>query len=441
MRENCLLGGGVSFSLREGRTAGLVESRHLVLRRIMRSRAALENREFLDLGSDFTYPCFDDYGPTSAALEAATGAVATARSYPSSYGLTELREEFSSLMRRLFDTEVDSATEMAVTFGATQAFDALSRSYAGRVVMLPRLSLSTVESVSIGNGATVMRIPLDDDWRMDLDALEKAVELHVDHGIRFVYFNSPNNPTGVVYPRQYLKRLIDIARASRTLLVHDHDSWFTSHTAERSVNILEVPGAKDIAVTVLSISKELGLPGLRIAAVMGCPEVVNTVRIHNSHFGVMIPELCQRGAAAALRQFRDDAARRRVQREIQEALTVAVRGLRELGWPDDAILTPEAGYKFIFKPPASFSSLGDPSGVELFDFLVARDAAVKFSTSRSFDPTDQGWMRMIMMQKPSGMAEVFRRLAQIGIHYRMAFPDGLEADYATVIAGQDFADL
>ncbi len=116
-------------------------------------------------------------------------------------------------------------------------------------------------------------------------------------------------------------------------------------------------------------------------------------------------------------------------------------GLRALGWPDDAILRPAAGYKFLFRPPPSFCFGGNPSGVELFDFLVVRDAAVKLSTSRSFDIDDHGWMRMILMQRPDRMREIFTRLAAIGVHYRMPVPSGLDTDYATVMAGHDLANL
>jgi aspartate/methionine/tyrosine aminotransferase len=435
------LGGGMSPQMHGGRLAGLVESRHLVLRRLMRSRASVEGREFLDVGTDSTYPFYDGYGPTEAALAEVAVSTGSARVYPSSYGLIELREEIAALLRRQFGVEANPTTDMMITAGASQAFDALSRSYVGRHVLLPCLALSTVESISVGNGAVPVRIPFDDGYQIDLDALERTVLALSGDGVRFLYLNSPTNPNGVLYGFDSLAKIVEIAREHRILVVHDHDSWFTTHCGERSVNILEVPGAREVAVTVLSVSKELGLPGLRIGAVVGCPGVINTLRIHNSQFSVMIPEFCQHAAAVALRAFRNDAARWRVQQEIRRALEAALDGLQALGWPNEAILRPQAGYKFLFRPPPSFAFGGDPSGVELFDFLIARNAAVKFSTSRSFNTDDHGWMRMILMQLPNRMTELFARLDAIGVCYQMPVPRGLREDYETFMADGDLSDL
>lgn len=436
-----MLGGGLSPEVLQGRRAGLVESRHLVLRRLMKSRAAAAGREFLDAGTDSTYPFYDGYGPTEAALAAAAATTASARVYPSSYGLIQLRDEVASLLHRQFGLEVNPATEVMITTGASQAFDALSRSYTGRHVLLPELALSTVESIGIGNGAIPVRVPLDAGYRMDVEALERTIRFLGKGTIRFLYLNSPTNPTGTLYRRAHLARIVEVARTHHMLVLHDHDSWFTTHCGERSVNILEIPGSMEVAVTVLSVSKELGLPGLRVAAVAGCQQVINMLRIHNSQFSVMIPELCQYAAAAALRAFYDDAARDRVQRDITASLHAALEGLRILGWPDQAILRPEAGYKFLFRPPPSFAFEGDPSGVELFDFLLARDAAVKLSTSRSFNANSHGWMRMILMQNPMRMQELFARLRKIEVHYTMPLPSDLREDYQTVLAGCDLSNL
>ncbi|MFP3963534.1 pyridoxal phosphate-dependent aminotransferase [Actinomadura fulvescens] len=431
----------MSPHLTRGRSAGLTESRHLVLKRLMASRARTRGREFLDAGTDSTYPFFDGYGPTESALDAMTASAAAARNYPSSFGLLELREAMAGLLARQFGVEVDHRTELMITNGASQAFDALSRSYAGEYVLLPELALSTVESISVGNGAAPVRVPLGPDHRLDPAALEETIDRLGEHRLRFLYLNSPANPTGVVYGRGELSRIVQIARAHRVLVIHDHDSWFTTHQGHRSVSILEIPGAQEIAVAVLSLSKELGLPGLRVGAVAGCAEVVNTLRVHNSLFSVMIPEFCQRAASEALRRFRPDAARERLQKEIGSSLRVALQGLRELGWPEQAVLPPSAGYKFLFRPPPSFSFTGDPSGVELFDFLLARDASVKLSTSRSFNHEDQGWMRIILMQTEQRMKELFSRLHEIGVSYTMPMPAGLVDDYRTVMSGHDLSNL
>jgi hypothetical protein len=81
------------------------------------------------------------------------------------------------------------------------------------------------------------------------------------------------------------------------------------------------------------------------------------------------------------------------------------------------------------------------SGVELFDFHVARAAGVKLSTSRSFNPDITDRIRMIVMQPPDVMSRVFDALAGAGIRYAMRMPAGLAADYQAVIAGLDLWNI
>jgi hypothetical protein len=79
--------------------------------------------------------------------------------------------------------------------------------------------------------------------------------------------------------------------------------------------------------------------------------------------------------------------------------------------------------------------------VELFDFLIARDAAAKLSTVRSFNPDHAGWMRMILMQEAAVMAEFFERIDDIGIHYRMRPSSGLADEFHEVIGQCDLWEL
>jgi aspartate/methionine/tyrosine aminotransferase len=443
MLDSAWLGGGLNRNIVAGRLAGMIEKRHLVLKRWFLEHAKQHGRSFIDLGTDYAYPFYDEFRPTQLALHAIAERVASARHYPSSYGTLAAREEFVAFMRRRFGVVCDPHRDVMVSTGASQIFDAVSRTYAGDVVLVPELALSTVTSIASGNGGRIVRIPYDASFEPDLKALDELIADIGPDNIRFVYVNSPTNPTGTVLSRRYLTDLVALARRHHVLVVHDHDSWYTVHTGEPSVNILEIPGAAEVAITVLSVSKELGLPGIRVGFVAGNPDVINDLRIHNSEFCVMIPEFCQAAAVAALQASVDDDVREEVQQRIAGALDVAVRGWRRLGWPAEAIWYPKAGYKFLVRPPEQFARLrhDDVTGVELFDFLIGRDAAAKLSTSRSFNPEWTGWMRMIVMQEADVMDDFFQRIDDIGVHYRMRPPPDLGDEFQALIAQCDLWDL
>lgn len=442
------LGGGMRPSIMEGRQAGEVEKRHLVLRRWFAEQHVAKGGRLIDVGTDYGYPFFAGYPPTDAAVAAIGQSAATARFYPSSYGTPELRAAFIAFMRHRFDVALDPATQVMVSTGASQTFDALSRTMAGRYVLVPQLTLSTVTSIAVGNGAEIVRIDDDADGNPDLDDLRRIIQAVGSRDVRFIYINSPANPTGHVLNAAYLRRLVDLALEFRVLLVHDHDSWHTLHIGAPAPSILQIPGAADVAVTILSLSKELGLPGVRVGLVAGNPWAVNALRVHNSEFCVMVPEFCQAAATAALTSYiainADPASRRAVRDQITEALQVALTGWRALGWPSEKLRPPTAGFKFLLSVPPAFAAGPDAagiSGVELFDFLLARDAGVKVSTSRSFNSASTGHIRMIVMQTPDVMRAVFTSLAAAGVHYGMRMPEDLAGDYTAVIAGLDLWNL
>jgi aspartate/methionine/tyrosine aminotransferase len=168
-------------------------------------------------------------------------------------------------MHSRFGVNLDWKKEIMINTGASQAFDALSRAFEGRYVLLPPLSLPTVGVIAAGNGAELLRLPSDDkNGMIQLTLAQFELDKLPPGSVRFLYLNSPVNPRGQVASLDYLEQIVQFARRNNITVVHDMDSWYTQHsTPGRLHNILEVRGATDCCVTVLSVSKEFGLPGLR----------------------------------------------------------------------------------------------------------------------------------------------------------------------------------
>ncbi|KAF5972021.1 plp-dependent transferase [Fusarium coicis] len=388
------------------------------------------------MGTDYHYPFYNAYPPTKAALLALKKNDITVLHYPSSFGLQSLRQAFRAFMHSRFSVTLDCMNEIMINTGASQAFDALSRALKGKYVILPQLALPTVGVIASGNGAELLRIDSDADGGIiDLSVAQKEVNRISHGGIRLLYLNSPVNLTGSIATRDELCRLVDFAKKNNIIIVHDIDSWYTQHEgATRLYNILEIPGAMDCCVTVLSVSKEFGLPGLRVGFIAGNSRVINTVRAHNSTFSVMIPEVCQLAAQAALESFCNGSKEReKIDNHIGEVLQATMKGWISLGWPQSKLYPPSAGFKYLVSVPPNIKGQGAFSSIELFDFFVASRASVKFSTSRSFDPENSGFVRIVLMQNPKEVFEVFRRLASIGVSYTMALPEGLEREYETFL--------
>ncbi|WP_165423069.1 pyridoxal phosphate-dependent aminotransferase [Ktedonosporobacter rubrisoli] len=438
-----LLGGGISPDLLKGRVAGRIEKLHLVTRRVLTQEARERGITFLDLGTDSFYPFFKDYTATKHALQALSAHAYTARWYPSSFGLMQLREEAQRFFASRFHVHVDLTREIMVSAGASQAFDALSRAFRGEYFLLPALAISTIHTIAIANGAKPLRVPPHPTTGLlDLAAAANLLEQAGRPSIRFMYLNYPHNPTGQIASRTFFEELVAFAREFHILLVHDMDSWYLMHHSPNApLNILEIKGAKDVAITILSFSKEFGIPGIRIGLVAGNAEVINTLRIHNSEYSVMLPEPCQYAAIEALKNFQDNEERKNLSQSITEVLQLSIEAWQRLGWPAEKIYPPHAGYKYLLAVPPAFKQIGEVSGAELFDFYIAKYAYVKLSTSRAFNEENSDYIRVILMQEKAIMEEVFKRLSQLGIHYDMEMPPHLPDIYASTLQNIDLANL
>ena len=107
-------------------------------------------------------------------------------------------------MSTQFNVELDLHQEIMITTGASQVFDALSRSFAGTYVLIPEFTLSTVAIIAGGNGAKLIRLPVGECGFFDLIEAEKIVNNLPEKSIRFLYLNSPCNPNGKVAKWEYL---------------------------------------------------------------------------------------------------------------------------------------------------------------------------------------------------------------------------------------------
>jgi aspartate/methionine/tyrosine aminotransferase len=277
----------------------------------------------------------------------------------------------------------------------------------------------------------------------DLIEAEKIINNLPEKSIRFMYLNSPCNPNGKVATRDYLNQLVQFALKHEILILHDMDSWYTTHNNETHlVNILEIPQAKQCSLTVLSLSKEFGLPGLRIGLVAGNDYAINAIRMHNSTFSVMIPEVCQYAAKAALDNFNAEQQKPEINEYVGYLIKKSIAGWQSLGWPPEAIHSPDGGFKYLLSVPPHLQSQDGLTAVELFDYYVLSRAYVKLSTIRSFNPDKTEYIRIIVMQNEALLEEAFRRMKEIRVDYNsMKLPDSLSQEYATLIEehiGGDF---
>jgi N-succinyldiaminopimelate aminotransferase len=226
----------------------------------------------INLGQGFP----DEDGPAEIKEAAQAAIAAGANQYAPGKGILELREAVSAHQQRFYGLSPDPQTEVLVTTGATEGIAAALLAFAG-----PGDEVLTFEpfydsyGAVIGlSGATHITAPLlAPDFLPDMDALEAAFSERT----RIVLLNNPHNPTGAVFPRQVLERVVDLARRNDCLIitdeVYEHLTFGVSH-----IPVATLPGAGDRTVTISSAGKTFSFTGWKIGWLSGPQELVAAIR-------------------------------------------------------------------------------------------------------------------------------------------------------------------
>jgi succinyldiaminopimelate transaminase len=332
--------------------------------------------------------------PTDPAPEAAVAALSgsgTERGYPPSIGTPALREAASAWMARRLGVEVPPSA-VAAAVGTKEFVASLPQYLHLRwpdrdTVLYPAASYPTYEMGAILAGCRAVPVPVDDAWRVRLDAIDPA---DADRAL-CLWVNSPANPTGA---------LDDLAAAARwgrerNIAVFS-DECYVEFTWDAERDTILRAGL-DGLVAVHSLSKRSNFAGARVGFYAGDPELVAYLQEVRKHVGLMVPGPVQVAGAIALgNDAHVDAQRERYRRRLE----MAARLFAHLGI--DAPL-PHGGFYLWVPAPG-----GDAWG--LTERLV-REAGVLVSPGEFYGETGKGHVRVAVVQ-PDAQLEM--ALARVG---------------------------
>ncbi|MFB9654268.1 aminotransferase class I/II-fold pyridoxal phosphate-dependent enzyme [Pseudarthrobacter oxydans] len=267
----------------------------------------------INLGQGFP----DEDGPLEIREAARAAIAAGANQYAPGKGIPELREAVAAHQQRFYGLAPDPATEVVITTGATEAIAAALLAFAGpgdEVLTLEPFYDSYGAVIGL-SGATHKTAPLlAPDFMPDMAALEAAFSPRT----KIVLLNNPHNPTGAVFPREVLQRIVELARTHNSIIVTDevyeHLTFGVSH-----VPVASLPGAADRTITISSAGKTFSLTGWKIGWLTGPEELVAAVRTVKQFLtyssgtpfqsaialGLGLPDSFYEGIAASLQQKRD----------------------------------------------------------------------------------------------------------------------------------------
>ena len=317
--------------------------------------------------------------------------------YSTSRGEVFLRQAISAWYRVRFGVEVDSEREVCVLAGSKEGLVNMPRAIANPddIVLVPNPGYPVyANGAALLSGFRPVEINLD-------PCTGYLPDLSVCHGIgaKFIYLNYPNNPTGAVAPKEFLKEVVDFALDEGLIVCYDNAYSELSFVGPQH-SILEIPNGIECAVEFHSISKTFSMPGDRLGFVVGSEQVIENLVELKSQVDSGCPVYVQATAARALGMFKSRSPPPCVRRNLriyEERMTAAARSLLDCGFS----CTPSAGTFYLWV------HVGNGTREFVNDAL---DAGVQLTPGAAFGSAGQPFVRFAMTKPIDRIVEAVERI-------------------------------
>jgi len=364
----------------------------------MKAEARAEGRDIIDFGMG---------NPDSSTPEHIVEKLAeTARNprshrYSTSKGIPGLRRAVAAYYGRRFNVDIDPESETIVTLGSKEGIVNLAQAITapGDMVLVPNPTYPIHAYAFIMAGGAVRHIPMTDDHDY-MRELERAVSHSVPKPIALIV-NFPSNPTAQTTDLDFYGELVEFCRRYQIFIISDLAYAEIYFDGPPPPSILEVPGARDIAIEFLSMSKTYSMPGWRVGFASGNRRLVGALAHVKSYtdYGAFTP--IQVAAATALNGPQDCVDE--IRECYRERRDVLVKGLLNAGWD----VPSPAATMFAWVPvPPQFAKVGSMG----FAKLLLDQADVAVSPGIGFGEYGDGWLRVALVENKQRIRQAARNI-------------------------------
>ena len=329
--------------------------------------------------------------------------------YSQSKGIPRLRRAICNWYQDRFDVELDPETEAIVTLGSKEGIAHLAMAILGTgdIVMVPNPSYPIHPYGAVIADADVRHVPLTPDVDF-FEELEKAIITSWPKP-KVLIINFPGNPTGQCVDLEFFEKVVAIAKEHKIWVVQDLAYADIVFDGYKAPSILQVEGAKDVAVEFFSLSKSYNMPGWRIGFCVGNPTLVGALTKIKSYldYGMFTP--IQVAAIAALEGDQSCVEVNRLM--YQRRRDVLVEGLNAAGW---VVEKPKATMFVWAKIPEQFQHLGS---LELSKLLL-KEARVAVSPGIGFGQYGDDHVRFGLIENEHRTRQAVRGIKKLFRNYK-----------------------
>ncbi len=324
-----------------------------------------------------------------------------AHRYSTSRGIPGLRRAISAYYERRFNVSIDPEREAIVTLGSKEGLANLAQAMTapGDVLLVPNPSYPIHPFGAIIAGASLRHMPVADGYDF-IAELKRAVQHSVPKPVGLIICY-PSNPTAKVVDLDFYAEVVDFCRHHGIWVISDLAYAELYYDGTPPPSILEVPGAKEIAVEFTSLSKTYSMPGWRIGFCCGNPMLIEALARVKSYldYGAYTP--IQVAATAALNGPQECVAE--VREMYKQRRDTLVEAFGQAGWN----VPPPPASMFCWAPlPEGFKELGSMT----FAKLALTEAKVAVSPGVGFGEYGEGYVRLGLVENRHRIRQAARNL-------------------------------
>lgn len=326
--------------------------------------------------------------------------------YPPYNGTEGFRNATAKWMKRRFGVDLNADTEILANIGSKEAIAHVFFAFVdkGDYTLVPDPGYPVYQNATIFAGGTPYSMPLleENGYLPDFDKIPEDIAKKS----KLMFLNYPNNPTGAVADLEFFKKAVDFCKKYDILLCHDQAYCEMTYDGYVAPSVLEVEGAKDVAIEFFSHSKSYNMTGWRVGWVCGNKDAIKALGTIKNNIDSGTFKAIQDAAAAAFDV--DKSYIEKLNNMYKERRDVMENGLRELGWD---VKTSKATF-YLWLPV----SKGMTS--EQFVTEMLEKAGVVVPPGNGYGQYGEGYFRIALTKDVDTIKKALQRMKDAGIKYQ-----------------------
>src|SRR5580698_6196522 len=309
--------------------------------------------------------------------------------YSQSRGIPRLREQIAARYKSNYGVELDADKEAIVTIGAKDALAHLLFATVGPgdsvVSPNPAYPIHQYGVIMAEGHACMLPMP---DAPTFLNRLEDLYRTSTQKP-KFLLISFPHNPTTTCVDLDFFREIVRLAAHHGTMVVHDFAYADLGFDGYQPPSILQVEGAKEVAVEIFSLSKSYNMAGWRVGFCLGNARMIGALARIKSYLDYGVFQPIQIASIIALRECEEET--KKICAVYQKRRDILIDGLRRAGWP----VEPPKGAMFVWAPlPEQYKHLGSLE----FSKKLLEEALVAVSPGIGFGPMGEGFVRFALIE-------------------------------------------